>query len=292
MVGQRWVVATLWVAGALAVGRSASAEESGFDDVVAQALERYNARDFMEAADLFQRAYEIRQEPELIFNTARAYERAAETERAIEAYERFLTLENTTAALRVRAAENLSSLRAELMARRRAAELEEEEARRRAGGGGGEGGEGGGGEGGGGEGPVGPTPPTPEERAARVMTLTGWSLVGVGAATLVGAGIAAGLAYSSYTEFQDASVEDDRAGMRDATEQRALAADIMFGVGGAVAAAGAVLLIVQAVQAAGRAEAAGGEAEEPAAAEPAEAEVSVLPAATAGGVGLLAVGRF
>ena len=70
------------------------------------------------------------------------------------------------------------------------------------------------------------------------------SLLGVGAATLATGGVFAGLAFARSQELQDQQTFEERNPTANQGRRLALGADILFGVGGAVAVAGIAVIIV------------------------------------------------
>lgn len=228
--------------GDAAEGGGATAEGGDFDALVSQAMERYQARDYEQAIELFQRAYEIQPEPELVYNIARSHERLAHREEALAAYERFIELPGTTGELRARALENIRALREEIAALEaaRRAEQEVEAAERQAGSGqqaqpGGAGG------------PA--APPPPQETGSSALAVTGYALIGIGVAVLATGAVFGGLAISSYNQYQDAGFQVERLDLRDDVSRRALIADVLLFSGAGVAAAGVVMAVVAAIRA-------------------------------------------
>ena len=111
----------------------------------------------------------------------------------------------------------------------------------------------------------------------------GWIAAGVGAATAIGGAIAGGVALSKEGELVD-SCEDEvctdpgDVDVRDAAADAALAADILLPTGGALVAAGVVMILV------------GMSGDEDEGGE--TARVGVAPALGAGTAGVLIEGRF
>jgi len=238
-----------------------AAETDDFDTIVASAVEAYQAQRYDEAIGLFGRAFEIRPQPELIYNIARVYERSVRPREAVEHYERFLSLPNTTAELRARAMTSLEALQMELEAIERA--------NQRVTGGDGTGD---------GTTPVQPPPPVDPPDA---LNIAGWVLFGVGVAVLATGGVFGGLSLSEETATEEAGNLEDQQLHFDQGESYALAADVLFGLGGAMALTGAVLLIVRAARGSD-------DTDEPASAE----DVALRPFFGGQGLGLTLGGRF
>jgi len=217
---------------------ASSPEDAEFNALLARAVEAYNAQRFEQAIADFQRAYEMRPEPEIVYNIARVYERSLQREQAVEQYERFLSLPNTTADLRARAATSLESLRTELAVMNRAQQAASTANANT-----------------GDQGTTGtvPPPPPPRPRPAGAV-VAGWVLVGFGGASLI-AGVAMGaLALTEQADTEQAASLADQTEHFDLGTSYALAADILFAAGGALAIGGIIALVVHAVRHRGSAE--------------------------------------
>lgn len=97
----------------------------------------------------------------------------------------------------------------------------------------------------GGPGPSPDPPPAitrPSPTRGRVWT---WVAVGVGAAALAGGGLSAGLAAQAKGDFDDEPWAAKAADLKDTVETRALAANVLFGVGGAALLTGVILFFVE-----------------------------------------------
>jgi hypothetical protein len=69
--------------------------------------------------------------------------------------------------------------------------------------------------------------------------------MGVGGAVLVGAAVTAGVAKSRHSELEQTCPSSCTREQIDAGRRTAIAADVLFGVGGAAVATGFVLLLVE-----------------------------------------------
>lgn len=88
-----------------------------------------------------------------------------------------------------------------------------------------------------------------EQGKGKGLAVYGWVCVGVGAAALVGGAVVGGLALDQSNTLEESCAGGGvcapaRAGEVEALERMALTADVLFGVGGAVAAAGVILLLL------------------------------------------------
>jgi hypothetical protein len=104
------------VATVLAVGGASLAAGPAKPSAAATALidkgaSLYESGDYAKAAASLRAAYELVPEPRLLFNIARAYEKAGDTEQAFEFYERYLDATGTEAELRHRAHDALKRIR-------------------------------------------------------------------------------------------------------------------------------------------------------------------------------------
>ncbi len=215
------------------VAAVAPAFAQDFDSLVSQAMTHYQANEFLQAIEDFEAAYLIKQQPELIYNIARSYEKALRQEQALEAYERFVKLPGTTAQLRTKALSAIAALKAERAART--------EANRPA---------------------VAPSnPQVLNDRSVRPSgTVSGnvgeepsrtleWTLVAGGAAVAAAGGVFAGLAFSSNSDFdaektKTPSDQNRLKDLQDQTNRNALIADIMIGTGALAAAVGVVMFLM------------------------------------------------
>lgn len=109
----RFLISAVLTVAMLSPSIPAWSQEDAFDPILDQALADYRARLYVQAAEGFERAYTLRPEPELVYNQARAYEKALRRDESIQAYEHFLELVGTTAELRSRALASLTALRHE-----------------------------------------------------------------------------------------------------------------------------------------------------------------------------------
>ena len=221
------------------------------DALVKEAVESYSERRYEEAIELFKQAYEIQQEPELLYNIARSYERLSDNENAVEWYQRFLDVPGTTGELRTRARDNIAALRREIDAMKAAADKAEHETaddqKESA-------------EGADAKVEAVPSSDTVSQqdktasntqknkKSRRPLRIAGWSAAGVGAAALVTGGIFGGLALSAKNDYDAAKYNEERITYRDDTERDALIFDITFFSGAGLAAAGIALLVVDAIQ--------------------------------------------
>ena len=84
---------------------------SGYKAYLAQAQELYSQEDYVGAAQAYQAAYDLKPNPNLLYNIARIYEKAGKFEEAITYYERFAREPDIKLDARKDAIERLKALR-------------------------------------------------------------------------------------------------------------------------------------------------------------------------------------
>lgn len=221
------------------VAPAGSAEES-FESLTEQASQKFREKDFDGAVSLFERAYALNPEPNILFNIGRIYEEAGKLEDAIVYYERFVSdpqvdIESKQKALRRRdVAREVVEIRKKEDERRKAdttpppsgnppppvvtnpppTETEPE---------------------------PGVDEPRPVKRNVRPL---GFALVGIGGATLIAGGVVGGLAKRQENAFGAAKNLQDADEAKQKGLRLAPAADGLFIAGGILAAAGVVMLLL------------------------------------------------
>ncbi|MCB9751253.1 MAG: tetratricopeptide repeat protein [Myxococcales bacterium] len=210
-----------------------------------QAIERFNAKDYDAAINLFERAYAVEPRPSFIFNVGRVYEEKGDYERAIERYTRFLEEPGVPLEARTTASERIKSLR-EIVETTKDPDTEPERDPDR---------------------PRGdaqdpdhapdpddaqdpdpgehpPDPPDDRARPGRGMRIAGVTLLGVGAAAL-GTGIGFGVVTAQqHGELEQLTTPSEREPLAATGTRNALLADILIVSGGALLAAGIVLTAI------------------------------------------------
>ena len=210
----------------------ALAQADDFRALVDQGMQAYRNRRYADAITAFESAFAIRREPELVYNIARAHEKSLNSQKALQTYERFLSLQGTTAELRAKALSAVEAIRAEQSARARAA------ARQAA--------------------PPPASPPRGESRAAAgndgALELRAgppspsraleWTLIGGGVAIAAAGGVFAVLAAMDNSTFEDSDTDPTRLPeLKDSIDRNALIADILVPVGLVTAGIGTILYL-------------------------------------------------
>jgi tetratricopeptide (TPR) repeat protein len=204
---------------------------TSFKGLVDAGLEAYAAKRYADAIAAFEQAYQLQPEPELVYNVARAHEKALHRDEAIAAYERFSRLPGTTAELRTKALGALESLRAEQAALEKA-----ERSRANTGLG------------------IPGAARTPVDAMTTAAPSTGASvlagtLMGVGGAGLAVGAVFGVLALNAKSDFDAvdrtaADAASRRASLKVDVERNALVADIAIVAGAATAITGLVLFLL------------------------------------------------
>lgn len=195
------------------------------DALSGAAVEAFRAGEYDKAIDLFQRAYTLDPQPNYLFNIGRVYEEKGDLEKAVANYQEFVKQPGVDIEAREAATERLKVLRRTL------AELEEDKQPNTGG-------------------AVDPSvdAPTPAEEAAaakkRKLRIAGYSLLGVGGATLVIGAVFGGLAIGKSNDAKDAAFVDDKLALRQEAAGRAKVGDGLLITGGVLAAVGLVLVLV------------------------------------------------
>ncbi|MBM4341860.1 MAG: hypothetical protein FJ100_00585 [Deltaproteobacteria bacterium] len=101
----RWTLATVTLAGAIAAWTPTSAQAAKpaaataeAESIAETAARRYKSGDFELAAQLYDRAYELARRPALLFNAARAWDRAGRFREALQRYEACAAVETDAGA--------------------------------------------------------------------------------------------------------------------------------------------------------------------------------------------------
>jgi tetratricopeptide (TPR) repeat protein len=188
-----------------------SPEEEEALDLFMEAERAYEAGRVTEAIDLLQRARALHQAPVLLFNLARAYETDGRLEDALDAYRRYLE-EEPNAPDRGAIETRIHAIEGQLVERERLAE-ERRHAEERA---------------------------AEQREEASAPSPLPWVIAGVGVLT-VGAGVTFGLLADKARDDAIADpIHADALATFARGEDFAVAANVLFAVGGAIAAVGVI----------------------------------------------------
>jgi tetratricopeptide (TPR) repeat protein len=200
------------------------------DALNARAIEKFQAKEYDAAVALFEEAYALQPEPNYLFNIGRIYEESGNLEQSVEFYERFVKQPGVPLDARERGLERLRVLRAileETAPRQPKPDESEPEPEPE---------------------PLAqpePEPPAqPEDQKPPKLRIAGYAVLGTGGALLVTGGVMAGLALGRANALEDQHTLEERRDTADRGRSMALTADILFGVGGAAAVAGLVMVLV------------------------------------------------
>lgn len=206
------------------------------EDLSAQAVEKFGAKQYDEAIALFEQAYALDAEPNYLFNIGRVYEEKGDLENAVVYYQRFVAQPGVDLESRQAATQRLKILRetlAELEADDEQADPPPEETPDE----------------------ITPVEPPPDDEATaadeeaavkrkKALRYTGYGLLGLGGAGLVVGGIYGGIASGTVAEAEADMYIDRRAALLERASRQARVADAMFITGGVIAAAGLTLVLV------------------------------------------------
>ncbi|MEX1363860.1 MAG: tetratricopeptide repeat protein [Nannocystaceae bacterium] len=221
----------------------AAAPDTGDPEALsAAAVEKFEAKEYDAAVDLFEQAYAADPQPNYLFNIGRVYEEKGDLEKAVEFYQRFVGQSGVDLESRQAATERLKVLReavAQMKANEEATDEGTEETTD-------EGTEETTDEGTEETTDEGATDDTTDEQAAKrkkILRITGYSLLGAGGGALIVGAIFGGLASSSADEADADPFVDRTLALRDRARGQARVADAMFITGGILAAAGLALVL-------------------------------------------------
>ncbi|MEM9460732.1 MAG: tetratricopeptide repeat protein [Myxococcota bacterium] len=200
-----------------------------------RAFELFENGDYAEAIEVFKALYEENGSANSLYNIARIYEEDGQLEEALEYYERFVHARGAGLEERQAASERADTLREIL--EREAASKDDSSTDAVAE-------------------PVELPPPADvgERQPADVgerpskLAIAGYSLLGVGGATLIAGGIMAGLAFRDHRRVTGDEVRLDASDLQEGGQRKAIAADVLFGVGGALAAAGVAMVVTSVIK--------------------------------------------
>lgn len=231
------------------VSEALAAAAPSVADREAKAAALFEAGEHAQAIEIFEQLYAERKSPNYLYNIARIQEDAGELEGALGNYDKFVDSPGVELEMRAAAAERAKTIRGILDARR-----DEEKTP-----------------------PVVDPPPkendegddeasSTEPPPPRVVTnkdgptgdqpsrgpgklgVAGYVLLGTGVVALAAAGIVGGLAVQDEERLKAEGFVPDSRGLQQEGQRKAIAADVLFAVGGTFAAAGLTMVIVDAVR--------------------------------------------
>jgi tetratricopeptide (TPR) repeat protein len=196
----------------------------------AAAVERFQAKEYDAAVDLFEQAYAADPQPNYLFNIGRVYEEKGDLENAVVYYQRFVGQSGVDLESRQAATERLKVLR-ETLAQMKADEPKDDTPA----------------DDGTGQ-PTDEQTPTTDEgddaaKRKKTLRITGYALMGAGGVGLILGGVFGGLAQGNANDAKSEPFIDRQAELRDSARTQARVADAMFITGGVLAAAGLVLVL-------------------------------------------------
>ncbi len=229
-------IASLGSGQAMAAAPAAAGDTQAPDQAAVyeqEAIAAFEAGRYEDAVSNFKQAYELDQNPNILFNIGRVYEEAGDLEAAVDFYKQFISKPGVSLDNRKFALERIDVLE-QIVAKTKPVEDEPEQ-------------------------PVEPPPPAVEDPAPaqpeidagvdadnerrRKQRIGGYVLLGVGAASLIGGGVVGGLASSTQTELADTSDPARRVELVEQGDSRALTADVLFITGGTLALVGLIVTL-------------------------------------------------
>lgn len=254
MTTRIWTYAVLLaVAPAVALAPSSQALASVAPSVAereAKAAALFEEGKNAEAIEVFEGLYAERSSPNYLYNIARIQEDAGDLEGALKNYEKFVESPGVELELRAAASERLRTVRS-IVENTRADETPD-------------------------PGPE-PVPVTEDETDSETRTdvppprvvldsndddqkdegpregpgalgMTGYVFLGTGVVALAAGGVFGGLAAQDQDRLTQEGPVSDSKGLQEAGKRKAIAADVLFAVGGTFVAAGVTMVIVDAVR--------------------------------------------
>jgi len=206
-------------------------EDASFDTLVERGRKAYSHEEWVSAARAFERAYEQRQVPNLLYNIGRSYENAGEFEKAITYYQKFINQPGIEIDSRKDALDRIDTLEKVVDVSDEEEKTDEDEA--------------GGGESSdmaSGTGPSGEAPPDPTMQRRDDYTLA-LALLSTGGAGLISGTIFSILTANAHSDFESAENLSDRRNAADRGRTFGTLADAFLISGGAITAAGVALVV-------------------------------------------------
>jgi tetratricopeptide (TPR) repeat protein len=205
----------------------APAGDDAFSALVKTGMDAFQNRRYDEAIKSFKAAYAMKQEPELLYNIGRVYERAGQIDDAIQAYKDFIAAPGTTSALRSKALDNVNSLSREKQAREQASQTPRSDPARASGGG-----------------SAGAAGSAKTEAPKEHSTTAQWALVGGGAAAVVVGAVFGVIANGNKNDFDSSTVLSTKISARDDGQRNAAISTAAMAVGGVAIIGGIVWMVL------------------------------------------------
>ncbi|PRQ03790.1 tetratricopeptide repeat protein [Enhygromyxa salina] len=203
--------------------------KSEAEELSDQAIVKFQAKDYDGAVALFEQAYAVDPQPNFLFNIGRVHEEAGNLDKAVEYYAKFVKQPGVDLTSRETALDRLKVLRAILQETTEKPPETKPDTEVE---------------------PIEPPPPQPDpvdedaKRKRKVLRAAGFGLTGVGAAAMIGGAVVGGLAQGDFNKAGEAESPGDNQPLLDSAKTKALTADILLGVGGAVLLTGVILVAV------------------------------------------------
>ena len=213
--------------GESAAGESTEGGETdgaSFSTLVKTGRKAYAAEDYATAADAFQRAYQRKQVPNLLYNIGRIYEKAGEFDKAIQYYEKFVNQPGIEIENRKDALDRMETLREVLALREKGQEVDEKRVEEK-------------------QSDRGLAEPKGEPAPKTIKDYTlGYVFLSAGAASLIGGGVFSILTANAHDDFENAGNLAARREAADRGSTYGTIADSLLISGGALVATGIIFM--------------------------------------------------
>jgi tetratricopeptide (TPR) repeat protein len=193
-----------------------------------QAIERFKAKDYDTAANLFEQAHALDPNPNYLFNIGRVYEEKGDINRAVEFYQRFVKEPGVQIESRDLAVQRLRVLKAILQETDQKPDTKPDDGK-----------------------PVEQAPDEPQAKPEvtdadphRGMRLAGYGLLGVGGLSMILGGVFGGLALAKKNDLDGTALAMERRDLTTSGKTFALVSDVTLFSGIGIAATGLVLVLV------------------------------------------------
>jgi tetratricopeptide (TPR) repeat protein len=200
------------------------------ESVINDAIEMFQSGAYSAAIEKFEQAYELIEDPNILFNIARCYQELGKKEEAVSYYGRFINHPDVPEESKSAAQDRLNQLEAKNQdgaytgAGDDAASTDDSSYSA-----------------GGETDDVQLTPPYSRSRA-RVLE---WTLLGTGAALTVAGAVFGGIAIAKHSEFESSHDRDEKEDLENSGKIMSLTSDITLGVGITAMTTGLILLLVR-----------------------------------------------
>lgn len=198
--------------------------EPNFKTLTTKGAKAFKAKEYAKARTFFEKAYEIKQVPNLLYNMGRVSEKMGEFEEAISYYERFVNEPDIDIKARKDALSRIKTLREVVELRKQGEDVDKEEVVEKQSDRGLE------------------DSPEPNTRVERDYTMA-YIFTGAGVAALAGGTLFAFQTAAAHDDFENAQTVGERRDAGSRGQTHAILADSLFGVGAVLTGIGVYFFI-------------------------------------------------